>query len=281
MNREIQSRVIVIDTLSQDTDELEGIIWTQSQPSGISNEVNRNQILVYYPPEKFPQRAFIRKLASLPAVASVKSKVIFKRDWNRRWQLSVRPVRICDEFVIVPPFRKRVRNGRGVKKIIINPSMAFGTGHHESTLGIMRLIYRHKREIDGKRVADFGSGSGILSVFARMLGSGEVDAFDFDPECKSALEENMKLNNISGINFFNRSIRYVRKKYDIIFANMLFGEIASNKDIIQRSLKKNGLVFFAGILDCERSQFINLFSRLDLLDELIINEWRSFLFRRI
>ncbi|MCX7959624.1 MAG: 50S ribosomal protein L11 methyltransferase [Deltaproteobacteria bacterium] len=281
MSKRVQARVISVDFLSQDTDEIEGIIWSESEPSGLLNEVSKRQIVVYYPPDKFPARGFIRKLMSLPQVSSVKSSVVYQKDWNTRWQKSVKPVRISAGFIVVPPFRKYLKPDRRIKRIIINPAMAFGTGHHESTQGIMKLIYRHRERIKGKKTADFGSGSGILSIFARILGAGIVDAFDFDPECKRAISENMRLNKVSGINFFNKSIRCSRKSYDVIFANMLFGEIASNRDVIIRSLRKNGLVFFAGILDCEREKFINLFGRLKLADELLLNDWRSFLFEKI
>jgi len=281
MNREIQSRVLQIDMASEYSEDLENIVWAESNPSGLSNEVNKRQIFVYYSPDKFPDSKFVGRLKRLPSIKSVKSRIVYKKDWNRRWQRSVRPVNVSEDFVIIPPFKKYLKSVKELKKIIINPAMAFGTGHHESTLGIMRLIYKYREMVKGSRVADFGSGSGILSIFARMLGSDNVDAYDFDPECGNAIIENMRLNNVNGIKFFNTSIKLCRKRYDILFANMLFGEIASNKDIIKKSLKKSGLAFFAGILRCERDNFIRLFPNMRLKDELILNDWISFIFENL
>ncbi len=281
MNRQIQAKVVAIDIRSQNTDELEGVIWTESQPAGLSNDVEKNKILIYYHPKNFPSRSFLNKILNFPVVISVKKRIIYKKDWNKKWQKSVKPVWIAKDVVIVPPFKKIKRRDKSITKIIINPAMAFGTGHHESTQGIMKMIYRHKDVIKGKKVADFGSGSGILSIFAKILGAKSVDAYDFDIECQKAIEENLRLNRINGIDFFRRSIRCVRRKYEIIFSNMLFGEIASNRDVILKSLKDNGLVFFAGILNCERSEFVMLFRDLKLIDELLINDWSSFLFKKI
>ncbi len=281
MNREIQSRLLQISILTDNTDELEEILWAESHPSGLSCEMGRKKIIIYYPPERFPQKDFILRIRRLPYVERVISRIIYKKDWNSRWQRSVKPVKITDDFIIIPPFRKYMKSPYRRRKIIINPAMAFGTGHHESTLGIMRLIYRYREHIIGRSVADFGSGSGILSVFARLLGSGIADAYDFDPECGNALEENMKLNYIDGIRFFNRSIRSCRRKYDVIFANMLFGEISSNRNVIMRSVKKGGLIFFAGILQCEREEFIKLFNKFRLRDDLLLNDWVSFVFEKV
>lgn len=278
MNREIQSKVIVISTISDDTEELDNLIWSESQPYGISNEVDKNRITIYYPVDKFPNQKFIEKLKSYPQVKSISEKVIYKKDWTKKWQRFFKPIRIADDFVIIPPFKKHLKAYCKEKRVIINPSMAFGTGHHESTQGILKLLYKYQGEIKSKRVADFGSGSGILSIFARMLGSGSIDAYDFDPECKKAIEENIRLNNIDGINFFNRPIKYVRKKYDVILANMLFNEIASNRNVFFRSVKKCSMIFIGGIMDCERESFLKLFKKFKLIDELILNDWRSFLF---
>ncbi|MGC8928591.1 MAG: 50S ribosomal protein L11 methyltransferase [Myxococcota bacterium] len=281
MNREIQSRVLRIETVSDYSLDVEDIIWGESQPSGLSFEVGKRQMLVYYQPHKFPPRGFIERIKRLPSVASVSSKSLYKKDWNRRWQLLVKPVVIASNIVVVPPFKRYNRSYKGFRKIIINPAMAFGTGHHESTQGIMKLIYKYRHLIKSKHISDFGSGSGILSIFARMLGSDIVDAYDIDSECMAAIKENKVLNNIDGINFFNCSISCCRKRYDVIFANMLFKEISSSSKVIERSLKKGGLLFIAGILISERDELLGLFKRFELIDELVLNDWISFVFKKL
>lgn len=276
MNKVVAARVLVVESDSQYFDELEDLIWGWSEPCGVSCEVNKNSLYVYYPPAKFPSGKFIEKLSQLRGIRSVKSRTLFTQDWNRRWQSSVKPVWITDRVVVVAPFHKGVLR-KGAKKIIINPAMAFGTGHHESTQGIMKLMYKHRSIIRGKRVGDFGSGSGILSIFARMLGAYMVDAYDCDVECRSAIYENIRLNGVDGINFYNRKIEGCRGRYEIIFANMLFGEIAQNKRVIVRSLVKEGYIFFAGVLDCESEQLLKLFYPMRLIDRINLNDWVSLL----
>lgn len=279
MNKVVAAKVLIVESDSQHFDELEDIIWGWSEPSGVSCEINKNSLYVYYPPARFPSDKFIEKLNQLPSIRSVKSRTLFRQDWNRRWQSSVKPVWITDRVVVVAPFHRSVSR-KGIKKIIINPAMAFGTGHHESTQGIMKLMYKHRSVIRGKRAADFGSGSGILSIFARMLGADMVDAYDCDPECSSAIYENIGLNKMDGINFYNRKIKGCSGRYEIIFANMLFGEIALNRRVIIRSLAREGYIFFAGILDCEIEQLLKLFCPMKPIDRIKLNDWVSLLLVR-
>ncbi len=279
MSKIISAKVLVIEADSPVFERLEDFVWVESKPSGLSYEINKKFLHIYYTPSKFPSKKFIEKLKQIGGVKSIRSDIVYEQDWNKKWQRSVRPVWITDDIVVVPPFKKKV-DKRNITKIIINPAMAFGTGHHESTQGIMNLIYRNRSLIRNRSIADFGSGSGILSIFARMLDSGKVDAYDFDPECKTAIYENMKLNKIKGINFFNKKIKSCKGKYDIIFANMLFGEISENKNIIIRSLNKNGYVFFSGILSCETGELLKLFGNMQLKDRIEINGWASLLMEK-
>ncbi|MCX7944405.1 MAG: 50S ribosomal protein L11 methyltransferase [Deltaproteobacteria bacterium] len=281
MSREIQSRVIIVDTNSSSTGDIEDIVWANSEPSGLSNELNKNRIFIYYLPHKFPNAEFIKRLKNHSKVVSVRTELVYKMDWNRVWQESIKPVNIGNKILVVPPFKRCIGDKKGRIEIIINPAMAFGTGHHESTKGIMKMMYKYRKYIVGKMVADFGSGSGILSILARKLGCSVVDAYDIDPECGEAIRENIDLNKVDGINFFNKSIRKIKRVYEVIFANMLFNEIASNKAAFLRSIRRDGLIFFAGILDYERDEFVRLFDELYLKDEILINGWRSFLFKKL
>lgn len=281
MNREISSKALEIDFVRGIEDWVEDIIWAESEPSGISSEINKNCVTVYYSPRRFPKKEFIERLKAIESIKSLRQKVIYKRDWNKKWQKSIKPVWIAEDIVILPPFKVNKKNLESVKKIIINPAMAFGTGHHESTQGIMRLMYIHSELFDKKGIADFGCGSGILSIFSRMLGSNVVDAYDFDPECRQAVRENTRLNGIRGIRFFQERVDRCKHKYDIILANMLFGEIMENRSTILKSLKKGGYLFLSGLLSVEREGILGAFKRFALVDELIINDWISLLLRKI
>jgi len=281
MNKEIAAKALEIAFIGDVEEEIENIIWAESSPSGISSEINKNSIVVYYPPERFPAEDFIEKLKSLCSIRSIKRKTIYKRDWNKKWQKGMQPVWIGEDMVVLPPFKAKVRGFEAKKKIIINPAMAFGTGHHESTQGIMKLMDRHSGLFNGRSVADFGCGSGILSIFSRMLNSKEVDAYDFDPECREAVRENIRLNRVEGINFYQERIERCEKRYDILLVNMLFGEIMENRKVIIRSLRKKGYLFLLGILNIEKGEILKAFKNFEPLDELVLNDWISLLLKKI
>ena len=104
-------------------------------------------------------------------ISKLQVNALADQDWNIKWKESFKSLRITSKIIIVPPWEEqRVQKGEIV--IIINPKMAFGTGHHESTqLVIIALEKWLKQEM---QVLDVGTGSGILALLAEKLGADAV-----------------------------------------------------------------------------------------------------------
>ena len=122
------------------------------------------------------------------------------QDWNKKWKEYFKPLRITPRIVVIPPW-ETYKGKVGEIVITIDPKMAFGTGHHESTQLIIAGLEKWLKE--GMSVLDAGTGSGILAIIADKLGADSVMAFDNDPVALKNAFENAQLNGVSNtVNFF-------------------------------------------------------------------------------
>lgn len=118
------------------------------------------------------------------------------RDWNQEWIEGFQPIRINRKMWITPPWQLE-KIPENHTKIIINPGNAFGTGTHESTYLVLKLMKKMLRS--GDNVLDLGCGSGILSIAARKMGAAKVHAIDNDPEIEHNFKENLEKNDTEDI----------------------------------------------------------------------------------
>ncbi|UKJ09023.1 50S ribosomal protein L11 methyltransferase [Solitalea lacus] len=122
--------------------------------------------------------------------------IIPHRNWNEVWESNFEPVTVADKLHIRATFHPE-RSNEFPLEIVIDPKMAFGTGHHETTYLMSEWLLQ--TEVEGKKVLDMGCGSGILAILASKLGAEELLAVDIDPVCVSSTVENAQLNDIDNI----------------------------------------------------------------------------------
>lgn len=141
------------------------------------------------------------------------------KDWNEEWEKNFfQPIVIGDRCVIHSTFHKDVPQAE--YDIVINPQMAFGTGHHETTgLIIGELL---NADLKGKTVLDMGCGTSILAILARMRGAEQVTAIDIDSWCVDNSRDNIDLNGVSGITVELGNADSLKEKapFDVIIANI-------------------------------------------------------------
>ena len=141
------------------------------------------------------------------------------KDWNEEWEKNFfQPIVIGDRCVIHSTFHKDYPKAE--YDIVINPQMAFGTGHHETTSFILAELL--EADLKGKSVLDMGCGTSILAILASMRGADPVTAIDIDDWCVNNSRNNIALNRIENITveLGDASLLKGRKPFDVIIANI-------------------------------------------------------------
>jgi ribosomal protein L11 methyltransferase len=197
------------------------------------------------------------------------------QDWLEGWKKHFVPFHVTERIVIRPTW-EHYSIQPGELEIIVDPKMAFGTGHHESTAQCLMAL--EKIGCFGKRVLDYGCGTGILAIAAAKLGASEVVGVDNDEEAIICARENIEINNVNVELVLSNCYRAV-ESFDIILANLSTAQIIVFYKEIFDSLRKNGRIVFSGIPDTDREQFLNfmLAKPLVINDELIGKEWLSYI----
>ena len=141
------------------------------------------------------------------------------KNWNEEWEKNFfQPIVIEDRCVIHSTFHKDYPKAE--YDIVINPQMAFGTGHHETTSSILGELL--DADLKDKSVLDMGCGTSILAILASMRGANPVTAIDIDDWCVNNSRDNIALNHIDNITveLGDASLLKDRKPFDIIIANI-------------------------------------------------------------
>lgn len=170
------------------------------------------------------------------------SKTIAPQNWNAEWEKNFEPIEISDNCRVRAPFHAK----RNVPfEIVIEPKMSFGTGHHETTYMMLKLVL--EQDLKGKKVLDMGCGTGVLAILAEMRGAHEIDAIDIDEWCVKNTTENIGKNNCAHINveLGNASI-LGQRKYDIIIANINRNILLKDIPTYSSCLNENGILLLSG-----------------------------------
>jgi len=170
---------------------------------------------------------------------------ITPRNWNAEWEANFQPVQVgkfCGVRADFHPPMPEVRH-----ELVINPKMAFGTGHHETTYMMIQMM--RELSLEGAKVLDYGCGTGILAILAAKLGASAIDAVDIEAEAYQNTLENAQINNVHNIQAIHGTLPNVLdSEYDIILANINRNVILDSFSTLHQKLKRNGVLLISGIL---------------------------------
>ncbi len=205
---------------------------------------------------------------------------IDRSSWEA-WKKRLKKVKVGN-VCITPPWDM---DGQDDSKflVVINPSMAFGTGHHETTKLCIKYIESLSDNKNLDTVLDVGCGSAILSIVAVKSGIRKAVCFDIDPVAIKEARENLVRNKVKNrVISFCGSIQSIRGTYDIIAANITLGTLLSMRNEFKTRLSSRGVLILSGILVTQKRQLINGFidAGFKQVEERTDGEWAGVTFTK-
>lgn len=179
-------------------------------------------VQAYIQQQLFDEEALKEMIANFPLPDTSITYIIKEaedKDWNEEWEKNFfQPIVIGDRCCIHSTFHKDTPQTE--YEILINPQMAFGTGHHETTSSIISELL--DADLQGKSVLDMGCGTSILAILASMRGANPVTAIDIDDWCVNNSRDNINLNGIENITveLGDANLLKGRAPFDVIIANI-------------------------------------------------------------
>ncbi|MDD4970028.1 MAG: 50S ribosomal protein L11 methyltransferase [Paludibacter sp.] len=211
--------------------------------SFVSTEVG---VVAYALETAFDEAKLKTLLSDFPFEAAIDYKVtqIESKNWNEEWEKHYfEPIVIGNECVIHSSFHKNVPKAK--YDIVIDPKMAFGTGHHETTsLVIGRLL---QMDLQDKSLLDMGCGTAVLAILAAMRGAKDIVAIDIDTWCTENSIENIAMNNIPGIDVqLGGAELLAGLHFDIVLANINRNILLADMEQYAACLSSGGELYMSG-----------------------------------
>lgn len=237
----------------------------------ISNEENPFEAVAYLK----------ERYASVGIPCEIDTGNISEKEWADNWKKFFKTTEIGEKLVIRPSWEE-YDNKDGRKVLSIDPGAAFGTGTHATTRMCLALLEKYVK--DGTTLLDIGSGSGILSIAAVLIGAAHADGVDIDPVAVKVAAENAEMNNIS------EKVTYIKGdlcdkisgKYDVVCANIVADVIISLLENVDRYMKDGGVFICSGIIDVREDDVRAAFDKFGftVADDAVCENWRAFVLKK-
>lgn len=219
----------------------------------------------------------ILQMEQFANVSLLKKELIPDQDWNATWEASYEPVIINESCRIRAPFHQV--EGSYKYDLVIEPKMSFGTAHHETTSQIIELMLQS--DFSGCDLLDMGSGTGVLAILAKKLGSATTVAIDNDEWAYRNALDNIRLNDENDIVVELGDASSLKdRRFDVILANI-------NRNILLRDMREyvkcladGGRIFFSGFYEEDLALIAKEAERLGLKysNHVTKNNWTAAVF---
>lgn len=169
------------------------------------------------------------------------------QNWNASWESDFEEVEVRGEVLIRAPFHQKRADYQGME-IIIQPKMSFGTGHHCTTQLMIEALL--DGDIEGKRLLDMGSGTGVLAIVAAKLGAESVMAVEIDDMAEESVRENIELNGVADkIESVCGDARAIEgREFDVVLANINRNILLADMEAYDKTIVSGGKLVLSGFL---------------------------------
>jgi len=261
------------------SEEFSDIVISAIEELPFESFVNEEPFLkAYIPQDSFKAQDLKTLLSAFDGLDSftlkVSNKFIEHKNWNEVWESNFRPIVVAQRCTVKAGFHKDLPNTE--YNIVIDPKMAFGTGHHQTTYLMIDSILEN--DFKGKVVLDMGCGTGILAILAVMRGANvPVFAIDIDPIATLSACENSVKNGVGNkIEVLTGDSSLIQKeRYNVILANINRNIILSDIEIYAGALKTNGVILLSGFYFQDLSLILEAGKKcgLEFVSQKIKDNW--------
>lgn len=220
--------------------------------------------------------------ALIGAGARVETKKIQEEAWSESWKQYFQPRTIGGRLFLCPSWDIK-EPPAGCSRIVLDPGQAFGTGDHPTTRMCLDLLCREP--LEGKRIADIGCGSGVLSIAALLLGASEAWGVDVDPVSVQSTLQNASRNDVSLFAFEGKGFQPIAttETFDLIFSNIISAALIGLAPEVPTRLKLGGRWVVSGIIDGNWPDVLKVAIRTGfaLEEKLVEGDWVAAKFQLI
>lgn len=197
------------------------------------------------------------------------------QDWSKKWKEKWNVTYVSDRITIVPDWIEYSAKKDDEVVIRLEPGCAFGTGTHQTTQLCMKAIEKYMPQ--NSKMADIGTGSGILAVCAYKFGAKNVYGCDNDPTVIDVAKENALKNN-SICTFELNTADRITQKFDFICANILHNVLAEIMGDLKKIMSDGSIMVLSGILNDKKQVVLDAIKKynLNLIEEMHQDQWVAF-----
>ena len=212
-----------------------------------SFDANETGFSAYIPEHLFKEEIMQEQLAGYAADFEFTHtmQIIPYQNWNEVWESNFPPVIVSEQVYIYANFHPA--QPQYPFQIKMHPKMAFGTGHHETTLQMAEQLLG--LSVEGLSVLDMGCGTGVLAILARLKGAKSILAIDNDPIASNSATENFEINEVFGEVICGDAKDIQGLSFDLILANINRNILINDMAAYAASLVKGGTILFSGFYE--------------------------------
>jgi ribosomal protein L11 methyltransferase len=261
------------------TDEDKSILTAELLEAGFNSfNEEENRLLAYIHAGDFKEET-LQEIAFLKLNPGIKIEInpLADINWNKEWESNYQPVTIAGKCHVRAPFHPEMP---GIPyEITIEPKMAFGTAHHETTQLMAEWLM--ELDVEGWDILDMGSGTGVLAILANKMGAGSVTGIDNDEWAWRNGKENFRINGIDEENvLLGDASAIMLDKYDLILANINRNILLQDMSVYAGGLREKGNLLLSGFYqkDLDAIKACASENNLHLSGFRTLNDWTVALF---
>lgn len=281
----------LVVTVDADDEDMLNAVLAVNAPSGWAEETlpgGDMRIFVHTENPLHAEELVMAVRTALPE-ASIDRTTVERKNWMLAWREFFTPVTAGSRFLVLAPWMEEEKRATSRDVIQIEPKMAFGTGHHETTalcLGVLSDLADEGRLNPAMRFLDLGTGSGILGIGCALLGLSGL-GLDIDLQAVENALENCRVNGVShdgdcpAFAVRRGGIADTDDSYDLILANILADPLVSMAPDIVKRLKKDGALVLSGLLAIQADKVATAYEAegLPAPQRKISGEWAALIWK--